>query len=301
MFQPATTLAVRLLCITREIPMPFDLQLIDLPFRMQPGLRKLGMNARHLHALQPDSALFSARQQVSRAGQALHVAPGFDAGPALDAIWRQARRDGITTPDPALPLELALAQDLAVLDLASLSVPWMCVCLPSGWAPEEKIGRTMAQIHAPVADSDALNSRWAQLARLVSAGQAWERQVWTISPSSRLDQHPHRHPPAPWPDTGDLSTFAGQCYLRSEYQTFFPVPDPAGRPSGQAVFTITVAQQPLSEAVCTPADAVRLRESLASMSDAVLQYKRLQPARTRLLAWLSQQAPATPPAPVQNV
>ncbi len=281
--------------------MPFDLQLIDVPFRMQPGLRKLGTHARHLHALQPDSPLFAARQQVSRAGQALHVAPGFDAGPALDAIWRQARQDGIATPDPSLPLELVLAQDLAVLDLASLCVPWMCVCLPSGWAPEEKIGRTMAQIHAPVADSDALSNRWAHLARLVSAGQAWERQVWTISPSSRLDQHPHRHAPAPWPDTADLSAFAGQCYLRSEYQTFFPVSDPAGRPSGQAVFTITVALQPLPDAARTPADALRLQQSLASMGDAVLQYKRLEPARTRLLAWLSQRAGAAPPPPAQNV
>ena len=281
--------------------MAFDLHQIDIPFRMQPGLRKLGAHAAHLRALVPGSPLFEAKQRVSRDGQALHVAPGFDAGPALDAIWRQANRDGVAKPDPSLSLELALEQDLAVLDLASTSVPWMCVCVPSGWAPEEKVGRTLAEIHTPVADSGTLNGRWSHLAALVSAGQAWERQVWTISPSSRFDQHPHRHAPAPWPDTDDPMQFAGLCYLRSEYQTFFPVCDPTGQPLGQAVFTITVALQSLPDAVRTAEDAMRLHQSLASMSDAVLQYKRLGEVRPRLLAWLSQHATPSAPVSKQNV
>lgn len=270
-----------------EDSMAFDLQQIDVPFRMQPGLRKRGADVAHLRALVPGTPLFDAKQQVSRDGKALHVAPGFDSAPALDAIWRQAHRDGIATSDPPQPLELALEQDLAVLDLASVSVPWMCVCVPSGWAPEEKIGRTLAAIHIPVADSGALSGRWSHLAALMTAGQAWERQVWTISPSSRFDQHPHRHAPAPWPDTDDLQRFASLCYLRSEHQTFFPAFDPAGQPLGQAIFTITVALQLLPDAVRRPEDATRLQQSLASMSDAVLHYKRLGEARARLLSWLS--------------
>jgi hypothetical protein len=39
--------------------------------------------------------------------------------------------------------------------------------------------------------------------------------------------------------------------------------------------------------VATPEQALRLQESLASMSEAVLQYKGLAPARDRLLAWLA--------------
>jgi hypothetical protein len=34
-------------------------------------------------------------------------------------------------------------------------------------------------------------------------------------------------------------------------------------------------------------DARRLHDALASMSDAVLAYKNLAPARDRLLAWLA--------------
>ena len=70
--------------------MAFDLGQIDVPFRMQPGLRKLGADAAHLRALVPGSPLFEAKEPVSRNGQALHVAPGFDAAPALalsNEVW----------------------------------------------------------------------------------------------------------------------------------------------------------------------------------------------------------------------
>ena len=76
--------------------------------------------------------------------------------------------------------------------------------------------------------------------------------------------------------------FARRLFLRAERQTFFPV----AQDSGQAVFTIQVMLQPLEQAVRTPADAQRLHASLASMSEAVLAYKGLAPARERLLAWL---------------
>jgi hypothetical protein len=57
--------------------------------------------------------------------------------------------------------------------------------------------------------------------------------------------------------------------------------------AGQAVFTIRVMLQPLDEAVAGAAEARRLHDALASMSDAVLAYKGLAPARERLLAWLA--------------
>jgi len=44
---------------------------------------------------------------------------------------------------------------------------------------------------------------------------------------------------------------------------------------------------PLAQAVLSPGAAARLRDSLASMSQAVLNYKNLSPARDRLLRWLA--------------
>ena len=53
------------------------------------------------------------------------------------------------------------------------------------------------------------------------------------------------------------------------------------------LFTIRVMLEPLAMALRQPADALRLHDAIASMSDAVLAYKNLTPARARLLRWLN--------------
>ena len=187
---------------------------------------------------------------------------------------------GLGSQDPP---ELAFEEDLAVLDGATGTLPWLCVCVPSHWAPEDKLGLDFAAVHRPVADNPALIAAAGQLVALVTAGECWERQVWTISPSGRYDQHPRRHARSAWPDMADLDAFAARCWLRAERQAFFPV----GQGTRQAVFTIRVMLQPLAEAVARPHQARRLRDSLASMSQAVLDYKNLTGARERLLGWLT--------------
>ena len=278
----------------RELPpdpmMAFDPRQIDVPFRMQPGLRRMHDGEPHLHALQPGSALCDEKRQVHAAGTSIASVPGFDARAAIAAIWRQAAHDGLGHLSPDTPLALAFEQDLAVLDLDSGRVPWMCVCVPSGWDPHDKIGRDLLAIHAPVADAAALNQRWPQLLRLLAGDGDWARQVWTISASPLHDRHPRRRPATPWPQTDDPEAFARQCFLRTERQSFFAVPAHDGGAIRQRIFTIRVQLQPLTDAVVEPVGAQRLLHALQSMSDAVLAYKGLAPARARLLAWLSRRA-----------
>ena len=265
--------------------MDFDLSQIPVPFRMQPGLRRLAPGTPQLTALNPASGLFAEKRQVLQAGQSRQVLPDFDPAPALAAIAERARRDLPALADPLrTPLELAFEEDLAVLDGNSTALPWLCVCVPSHWAPEEKLGRSFGEVHAPVADNDALLAAHHQLVQLVTGGDCWERHVWTISPSPRHDQHPGRHPRTPWPPTVDAEAFAGQCFLRAERQTFFPV----GGGTRQVVFTIRVMLQPLPLAVSGQQQARRLHDCLASMSAAVLAYKGLTGAREPLLHWLRQ-------------
>jgi hypothetical protein len=262
--------------------MPFEPSRIVVPFRMQPGLQRLPDDARHLTALAPGSALWQEKQQVQRAGASRLCVPGFDPQPAIGAILQQARHEGIAAREP---LELAFEEDFAVLDGATSALPWLCVCVPSHWAPEDKLGQPFAAVHAPVADNEALLAASRQLVALVTRGGHFERHVWTVTPSGRHDQHPGRHARSPWPQETDPEAFARRCFLRAERQTFFPVPDHA-----QAVFTIRVMLQPLAQAVATPQDAQRLHDALASMSDAVLAYKNLSAARAPLLAWLAERA-----------
>lgn len=259
--------------------MAFPLSRIAVPFRMQPGLQRLEGDARHLTPLAPGSALWEEKKKVLDAGASRLVVPGFDPQPAVAAILARARDEGIAATEP---IELAFEEDFAVLEAAGTTLPWLCVCTPSHWAPEEKLGRPFAEVHGPVADNQAIQAAGRQLVRLVTGGERFERSVWTISPSGRHDQHPARHPREPWPDPADPAAFAAGCFLRWERQTFIPVP---GAP-GQAVFTIRVGLDPLPQAVRSVEDAHRLADALASMSDAVLAYKGLAAARAPLLAWL---------------
>jgi dimethylamine monooxygenase subunit A len=261
----------------------FDLSRIAAPFRMQPGLQRLGPTARHLTPLTAGSALWLEKKRVLESGASRMAVPGFDAQPAIGAILQQAAAEGIAAAEP---IELAFEEDFAVLDGASSTLPWLCVCVPSHWAPEEKLGLPFAAVHAPVADNQAILAAGRQLVQLVTGGERFERFVWTITPSDRYDQHPRRHPRTPWPATPDPEAFARACTLRAERQTFFPV---TGVP-GQAVFTIRVMLQPLAAAVRDREDAQRLHDALASMTQAVLAYKNLTPAHDHLLAWLKQQA-----------
>jgi len=199
-----------------------------------------------------------------------------DIGACLAALPAQWRLAGL--------LSLALTEDFAVID-GDGRIPWLAVCLPSNWVPEEKVGRRFAEVHAAVADSEALLVAADHLARLVTSGERWERFVWTITDGARLGRHP-RHTEAPrWERAATPAALAGTAYLRSERQTFLPVPH-----ARQAVFTIRVEVEPLREAAASPAAAERLHAALASMSPAVLAYRNLAPVRDRLLAWLAGQA-----------
>ena len=256
-------------------------------------------------------------------GDALAAVASFDATPALAAIvaqavvdhsqafcldddgrvtarwlgwsWRDGQIEGNGRADigaclAALPepwrlaglLSLACAEDFAVIDGRG-RIPWIAVCLPSNWAPTDKVGRSFTEVHAPVADNHALLAAAEPLARLVTGGERWERFVWTITDDVRLARHPRRTAEPRWDAWPTPLALAAAAYLRSERQTFLPVD---GR--DQAVFTIRVGVEPLQDAVASRADAERLHAALTSMSPAVLAYRQLAPARDRLLAWLEQ-------------
>ncbi len=288
--------------------------------RIAPGTPQLTPSRPDSRALREKLAVLA-----SHADQAFVADPAFDPGPALQALcvhaasehpaafgnangdW-QARALGWSlhgdTPlggGPAeigaclhaLPvpwrlaglLALAFEQDFAVLDAASGRIPWLAVCLPSHWAPEDKVGRLFAEVHAPVADNATLLAASEALARLVTGPEHWERFVWTVSANPRLQQHPRRSPRDAWPVDATPDVLAAQAFLRTEHQTFIPLVE-----RRQAVFTIHVESRPLAEAVSDADRARRLHEALATMSSAVLGYRGLTDAQPRLLAWLAKRA-----------
>lgn len=264
-----------------------DLSDLPLPMRMLPGLKRC--DSVRLHRLEAQSALACERQALLGAGWSRLKVDGFDEGPVLQTVREHA---GVDAHD-STPLPLLVQEDLAVLEGDGGTLPWLSVCTPSHWAPEDKIGLHWAAAHAPVADNRALMSAQRQLIGLCTNGQSWQRSVYTVSADERYDQHPTRQQRTPWPALQGLE-LAQHCWLRVERQHFFPV---TGR-SGLAVFSIRLLFERLDRSACTPDRAQALHDWLASMSQAVAQYKGLTEVRPALLAWLAGQCDLpVPPNP----
>ena len=283
-----------------------DQALLQVPgFDAAPALAALAAHAaaEQPQALQLDGSLWHARllgwaidgddmpQQTDRSGWS-------EIGVVLDGLppsWRRA----------AL-LSLAFAEDFAVIDAATGTLPWLAVALPSMWAPEDKVGRSFADAHAPVADNALLVGAAPQLVKLVTGAEPWERFVWTLTAHPRLHGHPQRVDPARWASGLTDAQLAAQTWWRTERQTFIPVPG-----AQQAVFTILVNLTPLAQAFSSPAQAQQVHDAMVSMSDAVLHYRGLAGARPAvlhyrglagarpaLLRWLAQQAALPASSPV---
>jgi dimethylamine monooxygenase subunit A len=182
---------------------------------------------------------------------------------------------------------LAFAEDFAVVDGTSATIPWIAACLPSHWAPEQKVGRHFAEVHGPVADNALLVRAGEHLTRMVCSPERWERFVWNVTRQPRLNAHPALADPAPWAVDAFANPAAPRAWWRTERQTFIPLPQVQ-----QAVFTIAVDTQPLTHGIDTPHKAARLHAAIASMSDAVLAYRSLATVRAPLLAWLHARATA---------
>jgi len=263
--------------------------LLQLPgFDAGPALAALAAHAaaEQPQALQIDGACWHAPWlgwSLDGADEPVAVNP--DSGPS---DWSAIGPLLADTPRPwrrAALLSLAFAEDFAVVDGATGTLPWLAVALPSMWAPEDKVGRSFADAHAPVADNRLIMNAAPHLLRMVTGAERWERFVWTLTAHPRLHGHPQRVDPARWAPGLDDDQLAAQTWWRTERQTFIPVPG-----AQQAVFTILVNLTPLGRAFSQPAQAARVHDALASMSDAVLAYRGLVQARPALLRWLARQA-----------
>jgi len=184
-------------------------------------------------------------------------------------------------------LSLFLQDDLAVLDGKSTQLKLLAVCVPSHWAPQDKIGLPLAAVHAPVADNSLLLQASQSLSKLVtSSGPArWQRFVWTLQPNGQYDGHPQRAAPRHWPD--DVSTLGNHLWLRVEHQTFIVAPG-----ASQAVFTIRVMLEPLGTLIQTEEQAQQLHAAISTMSGAVVAYRSFGHIKPVVLAWLAQRMPS---------
>ncbi len=152
-----------------------------------------------------------------------------------------------------------------------------CLCFPSHWSLEEKMGRTMEEIHEVV---PALNGQIGgsinQFLSHMKPGVAWLRSNWGISASSELNQHTALpHPPVTSLQSADELSF------RIEDQALVRLPK-----TDAVLFGIRLRVLPLSALAAHPEHAAGLHRALSTMSAPMAAYKGIETARQHLLGLL---------------
>jgi hypothetical protein len=189
---------------------------------------------------------------------------------------------------PRAPLDwlgLQVQEDLLLMDGRREGLPLVAgqLCFPSMWSLDEKLGRSMLEVHAPVPGLNAqLGAPIQRLMEGLKAGRSVTRCNWGITVTDRMDL-------APWTLREWVHRFEGitardageRCFLRLERQTLTLLPR-----TGAILFTIHTYRAPVAREVEDPERRRRLANVLRTVPPDVSDYKRLTPVLAPLLAYL---------------
>jgi|AntRauTorckE6833_2_1112554.scaffolds.fasta_scaffold09378_2 hypothetical protein len=148
------------------------------------------------------------------------------------------------------------------------------LCFPSHWGLEEKMGRSMAEIHAPIPGlNETLGRQIDGFLHRIKPGISWERFNWGLSRTPELNLHPSRDIPRL-----DSTVTLDQVWWRLEEQSLIALPKTEG-----ILFGINIVVKPLAEIKAHPAARRGLTRALKTMSEPMAAYKGIAEARERLL------------------
>jgi hypothetical protein len=179
-------------------------------------------------------------------------------------------------------LGMAWESDFLVMEItpaASVRLVGGCVCFPSSWSLEEKLGKPIELIHEVVpALNPAIGPQIHSLLTKLKPEVARLRSNWGLSRSSELNQHPSQKLPRL-----DETVSLEEVWLRIENQALVSLPVTKG-----VLFGIRIVMQPLAAICQDEATASRLARALRTMPDEMVRYKGLDRARGRLLTLIAE-------------
>lgn len=154
------------------------------------------------------------------------------------------------------------------------------VCFPSHWSPQDKIGRTFAQLHDPVPGMESMNRQESQFVdQMVHATDGLVRFVWGVQMGNDLNRHPDIVDAGKSSPT--LQSVETEAFVRVERQTIWGLPD-----VGASLFTIRPYLYRVAE--LRPGLRRMLCSALKSMTQSSLEYKGLAAYRDTLVEWLNE-------------
>lgn len=181
--------------------------------------------------------------------------------------------------DALVDAAAAVADDLCILIPDENGVPRLraaVLCSPNRWRLQNKMGGTMASIHAPVAryDEDLASPVDAVLMRLNPERPLW-RVNWGVTNHPSLFQ-PDIPPVTPEMDPADM-------WLRVEWQTLRKLPE-----SGGILFTIRTYVEHMKVFFERDYQLVHdMGDIINKIPENVAQYKSIAPYREKLFEYLS--------------
>jgi dimethylamine monooxygenase subunit A len=161
------------------------------------------------------------------------------------------------------------------------TLEWLHVCLPSNWAPAEKIGGSFAAVHEPVVHSERLLASQGQIIRAMIHAGPFVRYVWALHRDGELCHNPRLHQAPAWRAEDTPEELVRQAWFRVERQTTHGLPE-----LNRGLFTIRYWVAPLESVAADPWRRERLAAALAGMDEHELAYKGLAPVRDKLVTWL---------------
>jgi len=288
---------------------------LEPPYRMTMGLLPLAP----AEWIEIDDAFASdiaerERLLAERHGEVFASVPGSEAGgrEVLDRLAEHLqaqfpthyRRDGsalirlhdgrrFDLAQPGMhPLDLAgrlVQEDLCLMRRQgeSFLLAAASLCFPTRWRLADKIGRPLAEIHAPVPGFAAtLGKPVERFFDRVAPGKAVWRANWSLNDDPTLFQ-PGGHFRADHNPAITAENAGDKLWLRVERQTLTRLAE-----SGDVLFTIRILQEPLTRTAASGTRAARLADLIRTMPEELRRYKSIAPFEAALLGYLDAAARA---------
>jgi hypothetical protein len=144
-----------------------------------------------------------------------------------------------------------------------------CVCFPTGWNLEEKIGRSMHHIHDPVPDlNSSIGDPIDRFFRNLKPGKIVERFNWGLYDSDALFQSADWREDRPIENSITADTIGEQIFFRVERQTLQRLEE-----RDDILFTIRIYNTSLAEVTNESKRARQLQHALKTMGKDMQHYK----------------------------
>lgn len=228
-------------------------------YEVSPGLKKLNLDKDFIF-LKDEFYNSQIEERKKLIGDEMHspvISKGFDKDVeyVLNKVKERYKKEYGHYETPQA--DLAIVKDLGETN----KVIYLDVAFPNGWDPKEKIGKTFADVHKPVAHFEKMASMQQKIVRAMIKNGPFERYAWGVHTTSKLRRIEEKD---------DWSKPIHEIVFRMERQSTLGFPE-----RGCALFTIHTIIKPLF--LLLREEKIQLGNALLSMDEKSQKYKGMNP------------------------